>query len=130
MKKDMRYIKKNTQLYGFNQWLTILDGMLVFGVVLCWYAIALFQRVKNKVPLSKDVIFIFSGFAFFVPYLMIDVLRDTFAYYMIYFLPVMAVGLITIIYKIPNKTMRFLVFTSFLLAIIGNFLYVFPMWGF
>ncbi len=96
-------------------------------VLICY---ALFQRVKNKVPLSKDVIFIFSGFAFFVPYLMIDVLRDTFAYYMIYFLPVMAVGLITIIYKIPNKTMRFLVFTSFLLAIIGNFLYVFPMWGF
>ena len=88
------------------------------------------QRIKNKIPLSKDIIFIFSGFAFFIPYLIIDALRDTFAYYMIYFLPVMATGLIFLIYKIPQTTVRFFVFAAFLLAIIGNFLYVFPMWGF
>ncbi|MGY5144565.1 MAG: glycosyltransferase family 39 protein [Candidatus Nitrosopumilus sp. bin_32a] len=97
-------------------------------VVLIGYAI--FQRVKNKIYVSKDVIFIISGFSFFIPYLIIDVLRDTFAYYMIYFLPIMGAGLTTIIYKIPNKTIRFLVFAAFLLAIIGNFLYIFPMWGF
>lgn len=97
-------------------------------VILIGYSI--FQRIKNKIVISKEVTFIFSGFVFFVPYLIIDALRDTFAYYMIYFLPVMAVGLIIIIYKIPNKTIRFLVFAAILLAIVGNFLYVFPMWGF
>jgi MFS family permease len=90
----------------------------------------LFQRIKNKIQISKDMTFIFAGFAFFIPYLIIDMLRDTFAYYMIYFLPVMGMGLATIIYKIPNKTIRFLLFTAFLLAIISNFLYIFPMWGF
>ena len=90
---------------------------------------AIFQRTKNKVPISKDIIFIFCGFTFFIPYLIIDVIRDTFAYYMIYFLPIMAIGLISIIYKIPNKTLRFVTFTGFLVAIIGNFLYVFPVWG-
>lgn len=97
-------------------------------VILIGYAIL--QRIKNKIPISKEVTFIFSGFIFFVPYLIIDAIRDTFAYYMIYFLPVMAIGLITIIYKIPNKTIRFLVFAAFLLAIVSNFLYIFPMWGF
>jgi hypothetical protein len=80
--------------------------------------------------ISKDIIFIISGFSFFVPYLIIDMVRDTFAYYMIYFLPVMAVGLVTIIYKIKNKMIRFFVFAGILLGIIGNFLYIFPMWGF
>lgn len=88
-----------------------------------------FQRVKNKIPISKEIIFIFCGFTFFIPYLIIDQIRDTFAYYMIYFLPIMAIGLIKIIYKIPNKTLRFVVFGGFLLTIIGNFLYVFPVWG-
>jgi len=97
-------------------------------VVLVSYAIV--QKVKNKTQISKDTIFIFSGFCFFVPYLIIDMMRDTFAYYMIYFLPVMGVGLTTIIYKIPKKTIRFFVFTGILLGIIGNFLYIFPMWGF
>ncbi len=91
---------------------------------------ATFQKVKNKMLISKDIIFIISGFSFFVPYLIIDMVRDTFAYYMIYFLPVMAVGLVTIIYKIKNKMIRFFVFTGILLGIIGNFLYIFPMWGF
>lgn len=97
-------------------------------VVLVLFSI--FQRVKNKIPISKEIIFIISGFSFFVPYLIIDIVRDTFAYYMIYFLPVMAVGLVSIIYKIKNNMIRFLVFTVILLGIIGNFLYIFPMWGF
>ncbi|EIJ65647.1 putative membrane protein [Candidatus Nitrosopumilus salaria BD31] len=97
-------------------------------IILMGYTI--FQRIKNKIQIPKDITFIFSGFVFFVPYLIIDALRDTFAYYMIYFLPVMGVGLTTIIYKIPNKTIRFLIFAAFLLAIISNFLYIFPMWGF
>ena len=97
-------------------------------VVLVLFSI--FQRVKNKIPISKEIIFIISGFSFFVPYLIIDIVRDTFAYYMIYFLPVMAIGLVSIIYKIKNNMIRFLVFTVILLGIIGNFLYIFPMWGF
>jgi len=97
-------------------------------VILIGYAI--FQRIKNDTPISKNTIFIFCGFTFFVPYLIINVIRDTFAYYMIYFLPIMAFGLINIIYKIPNKNLRIIVFGIFLLAIIGNFLYVFPVWGF
>lgn len=97
-------------------------------IILICYAI--FQKIKSKKPLSKDLSFIFSGFSFFIPYLIIDFLRDAFAYYMIYFLPVMAFGLTIIIYKIPNKTIRFLMFSVFLFAIISNFLYVFPMWGF
>jgi len=97
-------------------------------VALVGYAIL--QKVKNKIQIPKDTIFIFSGFSFFVPYLIIDVMRDTFAYYMIYFLPVMGMGLTTVIYKIRNKTIRFFVFTGIILGIIGNFLYIFPMWGF
>ena len=89
-----------------------------------------FQRIKNNISVPKEMTFIFCGFSFFIPYLIIDMIRDTFAYYMIYFLPIMATGLVCMIYKTPNKTLRFLVFTAFILAIIGNFLYVFPVWGF
>jgi hypothetical protein len=97
-------------------------------IVLMGYTV--FQRIKNNIPVSKEMTFIFCGFSFFIPYLIIDMIRDTFAYYMIYFLPIMATGLVCMIYKIPNKTLRFMIFAAFILAIIGNFLYVFPVWGF
>lgn len=96
-------------------------------IVLIGYVI--FQRIKNEVPISKDIIFIFCGFTFFIPFLIINVIRDTFAYYMIYFLPIMAFGLTSIIYKISNKTLRFLIFTILFLAVIGHFIYLFPVSG-
>lgn len=86
-----------------------------------------FQRIKNKIPISKNIIFIFCGLTFFAPYLIIEMIRDTYAYYMIYFLPIMALGLITMIYRIQNKNLRILVFAGFLLAIIINFIYSFPI---
>jgi hypothetical protein len=89
----------------------------------------MFQKIKNKTNIPKEIAFIISGFSFFIPYLMINVVRDTFAYYMIYFLPIMAFGLTIAIRKIPNKTIHYLIFAAFLVAIISNFLYIFPMWG-
>ncbi|MGY5150235.1 MAG: glycosyltransferase family 39 protein [Candidatus Nitrosopumilus sp. bin_68KS] len=97
-------------------------------IVLVGYSI--FQRIRNDEHIEKGIVFIIAGLAFFIPYLLVDMIRDTFAYYMIYFLPIMAFGLVFMLYKIPNKIVRFALLTAFMLAIIGNFLYVFPVWGF
>lgn len=97
-------------------------------IILVGYATV--QRIKNKIPISKETIFIFCGFTFFIPYLIIDMMRDTYVYYMIYFLPIMAFGLVYMIHKIPNKTMRFLALTGIILAILSNFVYTFPIGNF
>lgn len=91
---------------------------------------ALVDKFKNKTPITKTVMFLSFGFVFFVPYLLINMIRDTFAYYMIYFVPVMAVGLVSLIYKIPNKKLIPIILSIFLVAIVSNFVYVFPVWGF
>lgn len=91
---------------------------------------SIIAKFKNNTPITKTVMFLSFGFVFFVPYLLINMIRDTFAYYMIYFLPVMAVGLMSSIYKIPNKKLRLAILSVFLVAILFNFVRVFPMWGF
>lgn len=87
----------------------------------------IYCKVKKKEPVSNTSLFIILGLVFFVPYLVINMMRDTFSYYMIYYIPFMAVGLILMIYKIPNKIIRTVVLSSFLLAIFINFLYFFPV---
>lgn len=98
------------------------------SVFLIAYSIII--KFKNNTPITKTVMFLSFGFVFFVPYLLINMVRDTFAYYMIYFLPVMAVGLVSLIYKVPNKKLRLIILTVFLVAIVFNFVHVFPVWGF
>lgn len=97
-----------------------------------WSCIALvgyfiFRKFRNNIPISKDMIFIICGFVFFVPYLLVNMMRDSYAYYMIYFLPFMAFGLITIIYKIQNNTRRHIILLGLLAAILFNFVYFFPI---
>ena len=88
---------------------------------------AVLSRLKNSIELSSDAKFIICGIiSFFIPFLFINYTRDTFAYYMIYYLPIMAFGLVTIIYKIPSK-IRLVVMISFCIAIITNFAVAFPV---
>ncbi len=91
---------------------------------------SIIAKFKNNTPITKTVMFLLFGFVFFVPYLLINMIRDTFAYYMIYFLPIMAVGLVSLIYKVPNKKLRLVILSVFLVAIVFNFVHFFPIWGF
>jgi len=87
----------------------------------------LFQRFYNKIPLSKTISFIICGLVFFIPFLFINTMRDTYAYYMIYFIPIMMFGFISIIYKIPSKILRLTILASFLLFMLNQFITNFPL---
>jgi len=90
-------------------------------------AYALYQRFRNHIPLPNNIMFVLCGFSFFIPFLFITLIRDSFAYYMIYFLPFMALGLVLGINKITNKKIRLLVMVLFLTGIMINFIIQFPL---
>lgn len=89
------------------------------------------QKIRKKADFNKSIKFLALGFVFFVPYLILDNHKDLFAYYMIYFLPFMAVGLILSVYKgLSNHTrLRTIILIVLFLGIINNFRHYFPMWG-
>lgn len=89
------------------------------------------QKIRKKADFSKSIMFLAVGFVFFVPYLILDYYKDLFSYYMIYFLPFMAVGLVISVYKgLSNHTrLKTMIIIILLLGIIHNFRHYFPMWG-
>ena len=90
----------------------------------------LFQRLHNKIPLSKTISFIICGVVFFIPFLFVNTMRDTYAYYMIYFIPIMMFGMISIIDKIPNKILRGIILASFLLYMLNYFVTDYPLFNY
>ena len=88
---------------------------------------AIYEKIRNKKVISNLSLFLMLGLVFFIPYLLLDIIRDTFVYYIIYYLPFMVLGLVLAIYKIPNKKFRLVVMISFMFAIFVNFVYYFPI---
>lgn len=109
------------ELINYSYWHIAFWGIL--GLI----TYAIYHRIKDKQPISNLTLFLILGLVFFIPYLIIDMIRDTFAYYMIYYIPFLACGLITLIYKISNKKIQTIVLCSFLIAIFVNFAYYFPI---
>lgn len=127
--------RNNMEIHKFEYPTMWVQSMINYSwwYVAFWSCIALigyfiFQRIKNKVNIPNSIKFIFCGLVFFVPYLFISMFRDTYSYYMIYFLPIMAFGLITVIYKIPKKLIRHLILLFTFVGITYIFSYVFPIW--
>ena len=85
-------------------------------------------KIKNKTELSKESKIMICGIvSFFIPYLLINEMRDVYIYYMIYYLPIMAIGLVTVIYKIPKPEIRLTIMIGFGIAILVNFVWMFPV---
>lgn len=88
---------------------------------------ATYDKIKNQRTVSNQSLFLILGLVFFIPFLIIDMIRLTFAYYLIYYLPFMALGLVLLIHKIKYNRIRIVVLSSFLIAIFVNFAYYFPI---
>ena len=108
-------------IVNYSYWLIAFWGII--GLI----TYAIYDKVKNQNPISNQTLFLILGLTFFIPFLLIDVIRQTYAYYMIHYLPFMALGLILLIHKIVNNKMRTVVLCSFLTAICINFIYYFPI---
>ncbi len=98
-----------------------------WGIILM-VSYTLYNKIKYQKTIPKQhLILIASGFAFFAPYLIIDLIRNTFAYFLIYYVPFLSLGLVLLIHKIRNKKIQTIVLCSFLMAIFANFVYYFPV---
>ena len=93
-------------------------------------AYAIYSKIKNKTELSQESKILICGIvSFFIPFLIIDGIRNTYAYYMIYYLPIMAFGLVFAVYKIPKPKVKSIVIIGFCIAILANFAWMFPING-
>jgi len=107
---------------NFSYWHIAFYSCIILSIF------ALFQRFKNNISIPENIKFILPSFVFFAPFLFIMFIRDSYAYYIIYFLPFMAFGLITIIHRVSNNTLRCIILLGLFTGILFNFAYNFPIW--
>lgn len=89
---------------------------------------SLYVKIKNKTPLPSEIKILVCGIvSFFIPFLVIVDLRHTYAYYIIYYLPIMAFGLVLVVHKIPIPKIKLIVTLGFFIVILSNFMWMFPV---
>ena len=123
-------VERHSTTFGTNWYMSTVNYSwwhVGFWSLMILIGYAILNKVKNKVPISKNIIFMICGLSFFIPFLFVNLIRDTFSYYMIYFLPFMAFGLVCVILKIPNKKIRVITSMIVLFVIGVNFMVFFPL---
>ena len=97
-----------------------------FWMIAVFIPSSIFMNKKNM--MNTSMLLIPAFLAFLVPFLIIDELRFTFSYYVIYYLPFMALGMVLIIdHCIKNKNVKRIVYFGILLMMLCQFVYEFPI---